>query len=186
MKKLNQWRHNITGIRFGMLVAIRPCDDHVKPSGSRETMWLCSCDCGKSTEVRTSSLQNGNTKSCGCLGEKMRIEFGRSQEIAASIKSGWVKGKHINKDGYVVLPAMRARSAGTGSTWFEHRLVMEQHLGRKLSSDETVHHKNGMRADNRLENLELWASRHVPGQRVDDLVSDAVSILRKYNPSLLK
>lgn len=73
-----------------------------------------------------------------------------------------------------------------GSWEKEHRLVVEREVGRPLLPNETVHHKNGIRHDNRLENLELWADRHPPGQRVDDRVGDALEVLQIYAPQYLR
>lgn len=64
----------------------------------------------------------------------------------------------------------------------EHRLVMSEMLARPLLAEENVHHINGNRLDNRPENLELWVRTQPCGQRVQDLVEWAQSILERYGP----
>jgi hypothetical protein len=69
---------------------------------------------------------------------------------------------------------------GANGYVFEHILVMEEILGRHLSRDETVHHRNGVRDDNRPRNLELWIRPQPTGVRMQDAVQWARKILRRY------
>lgn len=63
---------------------------------------------------------------------------------------------------------------------FEHVIVMAEYLGRPLLPHERVHHVNGDRLDNRLENLELWSTSQPPGQRVEDKLAWALEIVALY------
>lgn len=95
--------------------------------------------------------------------------YGNPEEPLRRARSG--EGhRGINNNGYVVLRR-------GGETILEHRQVMEQILGRKMLPGETVHHLNGIKTDNRPENLELWVSTRA-GQRVADLVAFVVEHYR--------
>jgi hypothetical protein len=94
-------------------------------------------------------------------------------------------GRRIDSNGYVYVKRPghpEARDSGWGS---EHRIVMSDALGRALYSDESPHHKNGDRTDNRPENLELWSRWQPPGQRVEDKIAYAKELLSRYEPEAL-
>ncbi len=80
--------------------------------------------------------------------------------------ANWRGGRTTHKRGYVMV-WVPEHPRGTRSNYvFEHILVMEVSIGRSLIGGESVHHRNGVRSDNRMENLELWTRPQPTGIRV--------------------
>lgn len=112
--------------------------------------WIVKCDCGTCFPISRSDFLKRKSDHCGCK------------------NTGF-----INNDGYVIVSI-------EGKKIKKHRYIMQQHLGRELLPEETVHHKNGIKTDNNLDNLELWSKSHPAGQRVKDKVAWAKEILELY------
>lgn len=141
-----------------------------------------TCNTCVSTQNRRRELtRHGPCKDCGKAITTFRSQTGRCRKCNDACRRAATEAKPVvwklNRHGY-----MMAKVKHNGATrWYsQHRYVMEQHLGRKLLRHESVHHLNGERADNSIENLELWSSSHPAGQRVDDLVTWAKAILDQY------
>ena len=104
------------------------------------------------------------------------VEHERARRGASAAKVTSIGDTRINSGGYV-----EEKGGPGGRDWsLQHRMVIESQIGRSLMPDETVHHRNGDKTDNRLENLELWSSRHPKGQRIEDLLAFAAEIIDLY------
>lgn len=88
---------------------------------------------------------------------------------------------HICKKGYRHIHIKgHPHCRGKTNAVLEHTAVMCEYLGRPLNKGESVHHKNGIRHDNRIENLELWKRGQPSGQRVSDKIEWCLNFLKQY------
>jgi hypothetical protein len=116
-----------------------------------------------------------------------RTRLTQTGDVQAEVPVKEVAGTGYISHGYRVVPIpphLRSLTRGARAE-LEHRYVMAQLLGRPLRPDESVHHRNGDRLDNRPDNLELWSRFQPRGQRVSDKVAYALALLERYLPEAL-
>ena len=135
---------------------------------TRKDCWVCQCACGNIKSVGRPNLTGGSSKSCGCYKQELRGEKSHQWKPPSE--------RHNKRTG----PYVRLRNAEYPNRTYEHIAVMSRHLGRPLRKGENVHHKNGKRGDNRIENLELWSTHQPIGHRVIDVLAECIHTIQNY------
>lgn len=167
---------HIIGKQFGQLTVLSRAG-----SLNGAATWNCRCTCGNEVVVRGYVLRRGQ-QSCGCVlrekGHPCRL-----RNAARGSRSPRWKGGRFYRRGYVFLSNPDYPGKPEGKRYWcarEHVVIMSRHLGRPLLPHENVHHINGQRDDNRIENLELWSTSQPAGQRVEDKLKWAHDFIAQY------
>lgn len=153
----------------------RVCKDCGKEFDTKASVWVCSpCKYLRAKAKSDTVCDNCGASSTKSLCRSCWIESQTGE------RNSRFKGFYINSGGYRMVKRHGHANAQATGWILEHVFVMSEYLGRPLIDGENVHHINGDRLDNRLENLELWVTMQPTGQRVADRIKDAKRVLSIY------
>ena len=148
-----------------------------KSSMSGQARWICKCECGGVIIAQAGNLKSGHTRSCGCLkveaGVKSQLKLQHQKEIQGF---NWRGGK-VDAKGYTLVWNPAHPYSRADGYIFEHRLVMEDKLGRYLKSWEIPHHKDEVKNNNHPDNLRLMTkAEHVRLHKKKDSNQEQVKL----------
>lgn len=130
------------------------CSKQIKMIISRDITRknFCSRNCKAVYQLKNKKIGMFGKKHKEYSKEKIRM---KSKNRIGELSPMWKGGRNITSLGYVIILVGRTEEDKNPYV-MEHRLVMENHLKRKLLKEEVVHHINGIKTDNRIENLRLF------------------------------
>lgn len=185
------------------------CDAEFTPHKKQPHKITCSKNCQQNYRHRKERGLPTKTQvlNCGVCGELFKQKRANNtgfcskncKNLSGSRKNSglpvfgprqYIKGSgSFTSQGYRMItrdhPNAKSRSKNGKGQILEHIFVMSNYLGRPLFDKETVHHKNGIRDDNRIENLELWSHSQPYGQRLEDKLKWCKEFLEQYGHTVI-